>query len=1747
MAGAMSVLLSLGLLSFLCQASASGTRGYVLTAPKRLLTGSVENLCLTLHNITGNAYVKIHLLYPDSDNQIATLSHNISNGSGNCMKMVIPQTPLTRARLHLMVEFDELYDYRIDSVREIHIQQDSVLTFVQPDKAVYKPGDLVRFRILTLRHSLLPVTQPIPKIWVETPSGIHVAEWINVQTKEGLVQMEFQLSYEPQKGNWKIKLEQDGSKTVHSTTFSVQEYVLPRFRVTVKPPDYILADASYVSWMICARYSYGRPLKGRLQAKVVPIVPAWRQKTKPPVVNLMTELDSSDGCFNFNISGTELGLYDWKMSPNSLLLQASVTEHSTNVTEHSNYTSLIHHQALTIDFVTFSSQYFKPGLPYSGKIKVAQPNDLPASGQEIQVCLKVQAAGEWNRALVACKNFTSDSDGFVDFVVPPQHQNIVLLSFVATAVAYQTKYYSADKRWRVFMEQPSSFFDVHAWYSPSKSYITFLHGSENVVQCNTHHKISVLFTAQNNTALSTFHYLVKSRGDIIYSSSVNQQGIRIGKDYLKGLQNMIGSMDNSEENSVHENTTGLEIRHLSLNLHITPEMSPLSYFILYNIRKDGEVVAATHVVHIDKCLPNIVHSVFSQSQQLPGADAILTVHAAPRSLCALSAVDKRTSFIASSDSLNADRIFRELSKFHIDGSSIPRQHDDWEYCSKKNEETPDSATVASNMELQTPSTTLEPDFWDLRRKRRSSNWGRSKLMVPRLTIYVDAIQAFEEFGAVVLSDLTLETRPCYTPSLSPDGAPRFLSEASIAFFMTDKSSNRDYEASVGYNEHAVEPAVDVRSFFPETWLWEIFHVGNDGVRSIKRQLPHTITEWTSNVVCLSPDKGIGVAPTTNITTFQPFFLDYIVPYSAKRGEIVVLKVVLFNFLSYSIPIKLQVSHTNDVELLSNSSVTGSCINARSTFTHEYRIRASNIGYLNITVTAETDPTYPEMCGPEFLFNRRDTVVKPILIEPEGFPVEITKSSFICSENITQKSVVRWNLEIPQDIVEDSARAEIKVVGDLLAPTLHNLEHLVRMPMGCGEQNMILFVPNLLIINYMSATNQMNLALKQSAMKNLRKGYQRELNYRRTDGSYSAFGDSDPSGSMWLTAFVVKSFAQARKYIFIDENDLKVSIDWIVKKQLENGCFPLVGQVFQKDIKGGLSEESSSSALTAYVLVSLLEAGLPLSPSVTSNALYCLRGDQELDVYSLALTTYAFSLLEERVLATESLRHLMGNALTQQDLLWWEKQGSSGLSLSVEITSYAVLSLLKIGGEDNYINALKAIRWLSLHRNINGGFISTQDTIVALEALAKFAMSMPASATDVTLRVMATEMDHRFHISKQDRMLQKQQYIPVLPTGVVIEAYGHGCALVQASLQYNVKTPSGSDVFELDVETGPVASVDLCTVQRLEVCLRYKLTHQTSNMAVVEVSMVTGYAPNRASLQRLSNEKTTTLKRWEEEINKVNFYFEEVSNKRQCISFMVMQEMEIENPSPANVKLYDYYHPEMTISKRYSTDAGCRNERLPLPQPEISSRNILMDEQAESAATVENTGTEGQQISADTNITTETSTIINELKGLNPQFVNVEHELDFPTGNEGPQPVYTLPQADAWMYIASCPICNNQLLNITSVYCNSSVVYKLIIRRHGSVRLVLDMSPGKPPQRIRKTIILLMELGCKCPQLENVGNHLILLNTKPQAENVAKQEHPTLKLDSDTYILTTPAHTGQPQIVKSARSKCVSGQNNITQT
>jgi CD109 antigen len=124
-----------------------------------------------------------------------------------------------------------------------------------------------------------------------------------------------------------------------------------------------------------------------------------------------------------------------------------------------------------------------------------------------------------------------------------------------------------------------------------------------------------------------------------------------------------------------------------------------------------------------------------------------------------------------------------------------------------------------------------------------------------------------------------------------------------------------------------------------------------------------------------------------------------------------------------------------------------------------------------------------------------------------------------------------------------------------------------MPYGCGEQNMVNFVPNILVLDYLKNIKQLTTDIETKAKSFLNSGYQRQLTYRHSDGSFSTFGEeSDRSGSTWLTAFVVKSLHQAKRYIDIEPKIIETGLRWLSENQASNGSFNEVGTIFDKSKK-----------------------------------------------------------------------------------------------------------------------------------------------------------------------------------------------------------------------------------------------------------------------------------------------------------------------------------------------------------------------------------------------------------------------------------------------------------------------------------------------------------------------------------------------------------------------------------------------------
>ncbi|XP_059552320.1 C3 and PZP-like alpha-2-macroglobulin domain-containing protein 8 [Myotis daubentonii] len=551
----------------------------------------------------------------------------------------------------------------------------------------------------------------------------------------------------------------------------------------------------------------------------------------------------------------------------------------------------------------------------------------------------------------------------------------------------------------------------------------------------------------------------------------------------------------------------------------------------------------------------------------------------------------------------------------------------------------------------------------------------------------------------------------------------------------------------------------------------------------------------------------------------------------------------------------------------------------------------------------------------------------------------------------------FTLGVPHSAIPGSERAAASLIGDVMGPTLSHLSSLLRLPFGCGEQNMIHFAPNVFVLKYLQKTRQLSPEVERETTDHLVQGYQRQLTYKHRDGAYSAFGERDASGSMWLTAFVLKSFAQARSFIFIDPRELAAAKGWIVRQQQVDGSFPATGRILNKDIQGGIH---GAVPLTAYVVAALLETDVASEEErgAIARARRFLESSVALasDPYTSALTAYALTLLRSPAAAV-ALRKLRSLAITQDGVTHWSLTGSQDrgkdtflsfsdgvpqavVSADVEMTAYALLTYTLLG---DVAAALPVVKWLSQQRNALGGFSSTQDTCVALQALAEYAILSYAGSVNLTVSLASTNLDYQetFELHRANRKALQTAVIPSLPTGLFVSAKGEGCCLMQIDVSYNVPDPVAKPSFQLFVNLqepeaerprppAPAPSADdddpAADLHHqdyrvtLEVCTRW-LHAGSSNMAVLEVPLLSGLRADMESLEQLLRGQHVALKRYEVAGRRVLFYFDEISSQcLTCVQFQALREHVVGRTAALPISIYDYYEPAFEATRFYNVSA-----------------------------------------------------------------------------------------------------------------------------------------------------------------------------------------------------------------------------------
>ncbi|KAL6471080.1 hypothetical protein MHYP_G00197300 [Metynnis hypsauchen] len=657
--------------------------------------------------------------------------------------------------------------------------------------------------------------------------------------------------------------------------------------------------------------------------------------------------------------------------------------------------------------------------------------------------------------------------------------------------------------------------------------------------------------------------------------------------------------------------------------------------------------------------------------------------------------------------------------------------------------------------------------------------------------------------------------------------------------------------------------------------------------------------------------GLGVAPPAQLRVFQPFFLELSLPYSIIRGEEFELKATVFNYLSKCIMVKVTPAPSSHYTLKASSDGEYSsclCANGRKTF--KWTLVPSVLGVLNVTVSAEAEQSQT-VCDNEIVSvperGRIDTVTRSLLVQVlRRTPVSQEAGGNSVSEEL--------ELVLPKALIEGSARASVSVFGDILGRALKNIDGLLKMPYGCGEQNIAILSPNIYILQYLENTGQLTAAIRERATGFLKSGYQRQLNYKHFNGAYSTFGTGE--ANTWLTAFVLRTFGKAQRYIFIDPRNIDSAKKWLINKQRPDGCFIRQGRLFNNRMKAGVDDDVT---ITAYITAALLELGHTFKDPVVSKGLSCLKSSigHRTNTYATALLAYTFSLAGDYDTCAQLLKKLDSIAISGDGHLHWSQSVSyDSDSLAVEISSYVLLAVLtktKVTATDlGY--AHRIVSWLVRQQNPYGGFSSTQDTVVALQALALYSAKALSSDGSSTVTVKSDKESHHFDVNQNNMLLYQERPLQDVPGKYSILVKGSTCVSVQMVLYYNIPTPADTSTLHIKAKTEGDCTKSFGQTLTINFTVTYNGALSSTNMVIVDIKTLSGFTADPTDLKN-----SPLVERVDSKDDHVLMYIKEVpKDSPMNYQLHLKQVLPVKNLKPAVIKVYDYYQTSDQSETEYSS-------------------------------------------------------------------------------------------------------------------------------------------------------------------------------------------------------------------------------------
>ncbi|MFW6163174.1 MAG: MG2 domain-containing protein, partial [Planctomycetota bacterium] len=573
---------------------------------------------------------------------------------------------------------------------------------------------------------------------------------------------------------------------------------------------------------------------------------------------------------------------------------------------------------------------------------------------------------------------------------------------------------------------------------------------------------------------------------------------------------------------------------------------------------------------------------------------------------------------------------------------------------------------------------------------------------------------------------------------------------------------------------ALKAPARVRRHFPETLLWRPEVITDEQGRArLEVPLADSITTWRLAMSAVSRQGDLGAAQA-GIRVFQDFFVDIDVPVALTQHDVVSVPVAVFNYLGEPQTVRLDVEPADWFALQDEASKT-------------LRIGPREVTSVRFTLEAET-PGRHKLLVRAHGSEMADAVERAVRVEPDGRPVVQTVNGRL-SDNLTRE------IAIPPEAIDGASDLIVKIYPGAFSQVVEGLDSIFRMPHGCFEQTTSTTYPNVLVLDYMRRTRQIQPELELKALNYINLGYQRLVSYEVSGGGFSLYG-REPAVPV-LTVYGLMEFADMAEVYDVDPKLIERTRQWLLDRQAEDGTWAEPG--YASGVRGG---PLRVTAYIAWAIASSGEAGPGLDPALSRIDAGAPKSD---DAYTLALCANAL-LAAHHPAAKPLLQRLVAMRVEEDRLVHWTGRGtgvtwSRGDVLDIETTALAAQALL--ASPDHTSVAHKALAWLVEHKDAHGTWHSTQATVQAMRAL--LAGAGRAGGIEGTLNVtvaangqLARELTITPETSDVHRLISLREMVREGTNTVALESSGQGDLAYQIVATHYVPWTGGPPASEKEM-------------------------------------------------------------------------------------------------------------------------------------------------------------------------------------------------------------------------------------------------------------------------------------------------------------------------------------------------------------